>query len=274
MTQTILEKPTINRGLVEPFKRVGVHSQLTNIYHITYAPETKEVDLFFWGCNFECRGCYRKKNICSLMLEENLGVPNEEPGEYAQPPERFLSFGEVMRALETLEVKHVLAEGFEPSIDPLYPQLAEAFHRKFGTYNTLLTNAYQLPVLEHTDAVVVSIKCINDSLHLHYTGKSNKRVLENFRRLYQSGMKLVVESVYIPDYIDIDETERIARFIAGVDKNIPYIILPYIKANGNDWRRPVPEEMERAASTARRHLNNARCFRGDEKVLYNTNRIV
>ena len=273
MSQTILEKPTINKSLVEPFQSGDVRSQLNNIYHITYAPETKEVDLFFWGCNFECRGCYRKKNIYSLMLEENLGVPNEEPGEYARPPERFLSIGEVMRALENLEVKHVLAEGFEPSIDPLYPKLVEAFHRKFGTYNTLLTNAYQLPVLEHTDAVVVSIKCINDSLHLHYTGKSNKRVFENFRRLYQSGMKLVVESVYIPDYIDIDETERIARFIAGVDKNIPYIILPYIKANGNDWRRPVPEEMERAASIAKRHLNNVRCFLGDEKVLYNTNRI-
>ena len=99
---------------------------LTNVYHITYALEPKEVVLFFWGCNMNCRGYYRKKNIYSLMLKENIGVRNDEPNGFARPPERFLDFEEVMQIFETLEVKYVVMESVEPSLNPLYPQLTEA----------------------------------------------------------------------------------------------------------------------------------------------------
>lgn len=248
-------------------------SKLTNIYHITYAKEPKLAVLFFWGCNFSCRGCYRKKNIYNVMLKETLGVSKEEPNGIARPPERFLEFEEVIQILETLDIKCVLMEGVEPSLDPQYSQLTETLHKKFGTYNILLTNTYQLPVLKHTDEVEVSIKAITDSLHRHYTGKSNRKVLQNFVKLYESGMKLIVESVVIPDYIDADETERIAKFIASVDKSIPYIILPYIKAGDNHWRRPTPEEMDQAASAARKHLSNVTCVHGDEELLYETLKI-
>ena len=65
-------------------------SMMTNIYHIYYAPETKEVSLMFWGCNINCRGCYCKRRIYSPMLKDFIGTHiHDDPG-LAKPPEQFL----------------------------------------------------------------------------------------------------------------------------------------------------------------------------------------
>jgi pyruvate-formate lyase-activating enzyme len=77
----------------------------------------------------------------------------------------------------------------------------------------------------------------------------------------------------IPEYIDYLEIENIARFIAAVDKGIPYRIDAYIPIGSNPWRRPTPEEMQRAVSTARRHLLNVSYLAGNEDLKFNVLRI-
>ena len=200
------------------------------------------------------------------MKETNLTHLKDPPREIAKPPERFLDFEEVMQILGKLEVKKVRMEGMEPTIDPQYPQLTEALHDRFGSYNVVATNLYSVPPFEDTDMVVFGITAVTDSLHRDYTGKSNKGILENFVKVYQSGMKLEVTSLFIPDYIGADETERIAKFIASVDKDIPYFIFPYYKAGDNPWRRPTHDEIDEAVGTAKRHLTNVHYFYGDEDL--------
>jgi len=140
-----------------------------------------------------------------------------------------------MQFLGKLEVSQVIFMGAEPVLDPQLPQLAEALHREFSSYNVLITNGFKLIDRKHVDEVVLSIKACTDTLHRHYTGKSNKEALKNFITLYQSGTKLRTESVLIPEYIDHREIENIARFIAEVDKSIPYRIDAYLS---NGKRRP------------------------------------
>ncbi len=249
-------------------------SRTTNIYHATYTPGANEIVLFFWGCNLACRWCYRQKNIYSLMLEEYINVPNEEPKNWASPPEKFLEFDQVMQLFEGREIKHVVMEGAEAALDPLYPEIASELHRRFGTQNILLTNALQLPDdLSHTNSVEIAFKAIDDNLHISYTGKSNKLILENFIKLHESGMKLIVESVFVPGLVDMDETERIAEFVASVDRTIPYIVLPHIRTLGNFWQRPTPDDMEKVAAVARKHLDKVFCVHGDEKPIYETVRL-
>ncbi|TFG45937.1 MAG: radical SAM protein [Dehalococcoidia bacterium] len=249
----------------------GTTDRTTTIYHVTYSPEPKEMVLFFWGCNLACRWCYRQKNIYSLMLEEFIDVPNEEPTGLADTPKKFLEFDEVLQLFEGRDVKYVVMEGLEASLDPLYPELARTLHEKYGTHNILLTNALQLPEdLSHTDAVEIALKAIDDELHIAYTGKSNKKILGNCKKLHESGMKLIIESVFVPDLVDMEETERIAEFIASMDRTIPYIVLPYIKTWGNPWRRPTPEDMEKVEAVARKHLDKVFCVKGDEKPIYET----
>jgi len=245
-----------------------------NVYHITYAPAVKTVHLHFWGCNLSCRGCLRLKEIYDSHLEEARDVLFDRERKAAETPQGFLGLEEVIEVLEGLEVRTVIFMGAEPTIDPELPELTRVLHKEFGSHNILLTNGLILADLEHIDEVVLSIKAVTDSLHRHYTGKSNKKALENFVQYYQSGVKLRSESVFIPQYIDYPEIERIASFIAQVDKGIPYRIDAYIPTGDNPWRRPTSEEMEKAVGIARKHLDNVSCLTGNEKLKFEVLRVI
>jgi pyruvate formate lyase activating enzyme len=245
-----------------------------NIYHITHSPRVGSAHLHFWGCNLNCRACLLKKELYDCHLAETRGGIFNQTRERPQAPERFLELEEVMSILRKLDINQVIFMGAEPTLDPQLPPLAEALHREFGSHNTLLTNGFILARLDHIDEVVFSIKAYNDRLHRHYTGKSNKKALENFIKLYQSGIKLRTESIFIPGYIDYLEIESISRFIGQVDRSIPYRIDAYIPIGDSPWRRPTPEEMRKATEIARRYLDNVSCLTGNEDLKFEVFRVV
>lgn len=236
------------------------------IYHITCAPEAKELYLHFWGCNFMCRGCVRRKEIYDSHLREIKDSLFKERKTPMEKPTYFLDFGEVKDIIKEKDFSRVIFMGMEPTLDPELPKLAEFLHKEFHSHNILLTNGLRLISLENVDEVVVSIKAYQDDIHRDYTGVSNRKVLENFIRLHHSGIKLRSESVFIPEYIDCLEIENIAKFIAGVDKGIPYRIDAYIPFGDNPWRRPTPQEMKKAVGIAQKYLLNVSCLTGDETV--------
>lgn len=237
-----------------------------NVYHITYAPATKTVCLYFWGCNFNCRGCIRKKDLQDIHLNPNCHLPTAKP--------LLLDSKEVIDNLRNLEIEKVVFMGGEPTIDPQLQELAELIHDEYHTHNVLLTNGFFLPSLEDIDEVCLSIKAYTNAIHRDFTGKSNHKVLENFKRLYHSTVRLRSESILIPNYIDCEEIENIAKFIASVDPNIPYRIDAYIPVPEAPWRAPMREEVESAANIARKYLRNVSCLKGDESSKYEVVRIV
>ncbi len=244
-----------------------------NVYHITYGPATKIVQLHFWGCNLNCRACLLKRDIYDCHLTETKDRIRQQQNKANPTPEKFLDMEEVMRFLSRLEVGVVIFMGAEPALDPELPQLTGALHREFASHNVLLTNGFHLPDLTHIDEVVFSIKARTDTLHRNFTGASNKKSLENFVTLYNAGIHLRTESIFIPEYIDSPEIEKIAIFIAGVDKNIPYRIDAYLPIGDNPWRRPTTEEIEHAAGLARKHLTNVSYLTGTEDLKYEVVRI-
>ena len=245
-----------------------------NIYHITYTPTAKTVHLHFWGCNLSCRACVLLKEIYDCHLKETKGGIFKKEGEIAEKPQRFLDLEEVAKILGRLEVKTVIFMGAEPAIDPDLPRLAEALHKEFKSHNILLTNGFKLIDLKHIDEVVFSIKAVTDTLHRDFTRKSNKEALNNFVRINQSDIRLRAESIFIPEYIDFLEIENIARFIAGVNRAIPYRIDAYIPVGDNPWQRPTAEEVEEAATVAKRHLLNVSYLTGNEELKHEVTRIV
>lgn len=230
-----------------------------NIYHITYAPAIKMASLYFWGCNFSCRGCIRKKELRGYL---------------PTPRSCLLNLEEVIDNLRIPEIEKVVFMGGEPTIDPMLPELARSLHEELSAYNILLTNGFLLPSIENVDEICLSIKAYTDALHKDFTGKSNENVLENFVDLHQSGIRLRSESILIPNYIDCEEIERIARFIASVDPSIPYRIDSYIHVPCNPWRPPTKEEVDKVVSVAKKYLRNVSCLKGDESLKYEVVRIV
>jgi pyruvate formate lyase activating enzyme len=244
-----------------------------NVYHITYGPDTGIVQLHFWGCNLNCRACLLKREIYDCHLTETRDRIRRQQDSQEQTPEKFLDLEEVMKRLHKLEVGEVIFMGAEPALDPALPQLAGALHREFPSYNVLLTNGFHIPDLLHIDEVVFSVKAFTDAIHRDYTGTSNETALRNFRKIYESRVRLRTESIFIPDYINGEETEKIARFIAGVDNTIPHRIDAYIPTGDNPWRRPAPGEVENAAELARKHLKDVSYLTGKENLRYEVVRI-
>lgn len=230
------------------------------VYHIAYEPTFKSVDIHFWTrCNLGCRACYTNYEKLDFgLFDDPISIITTKSPE--SPPTDFLSLAEVMTLLKGLEIARVIFMGTEPTLDPELPALAKALHEEFHCYNIILTNGLKLTELEHIDEVIFSIKAYSDDLHRDYTGKSNKKILENFVAIYGLGKKLQAETVLIPDYIDAGEVERIARFIASVDKNIPLRIDAYFPAGDNPWPAATTEEVEEAAKLARKHLNKINCL--------------
>ncbi len=238
-----------------------------NIYHITYAPTAKEVCLYFWGCNFACRGCIRKKALDDIHLKYHA------PTRKYLPP-TFLSLEEVIEILKKLAVKRVIYMGGEPTVDNRLPRLLELTHNELHAYNILLTNGFISPPLKDIDEICLSLKACNNKLHLDFTGKSNKKVLANFVNFYQAGVKLRAESILIPDYIDCQEVENIAKFIASIDPNIPYRIDAYIPVPKSLWGKPTSQKVDKAVDVAKKYLHNVSYLKGDEKIRHKVVKIV
>jgi pyruvate-formate lyase-activating enzyme len=259
----------LNPAIQAELKRKSAGAKVkTRIYHISYAPDIKKAYLFFWGCNLKCRGCLCKKEINCLALEENLDVVLRDPGlALPQSPAKLLLVNEVMDILGKVEVKEVLFEGQEASIDPLLPRLCAALKQEFGCRITLNTNGVKLPDLKDIDEVVLSLKAVTPGLYKDYTERSNKSVLRNFLKLYHAEVKLRTETVFIPGYIDLEETEKIARFVASVDSGIPLRIDAYFVSGDNPWRRALPAEMAAAVQVAQRHLANVTFTQQEKPVL-------
>ncbi|MDI6688949.1 MAG: radical SAM protein [Actinomycetota bacterium] len=234
-----------------------------NVYHITFAPAVKVAYVYFWGCNFGCKGCIRREELGDIHLSQQVA---DFSG--------FLKFEEVVGILEDFKPEGVTFLGGEPTIDPEFPKLAKVLEKRLNTHNILLTNGYLFPPLEGVDEIQVSIKAITGTLHRDFTGKPNQEVLRNFRQLHRAGVALRAESIFIPHYIDVEEIEEIARFISAVDSNIPYRIDGYIPVAGNPWRRPTPEEVEEAVEVARKYLHHVTCLKGDEGLRYEVECIV
>ena len=234
------------------------------IYHITYAPKTRELCVYFDGpCNFSCHGCVCRNRPLDIHLADSskrAGSPIS--AEYA------------LKLIERLDFRKVIFMGFEPTVDQEFYRLAKILKTRFDSYNILLTNGYRLVEEEIIDSVCVSIKAITEEIFRRFTGRSgSERVLLNFKRYWDLGVELRAESILIPGLIDAEEIERIARFIAGIDPRIPYRIDGYIPMKNDKYRRPTIMELEEAKRRAEKHLKNVSILHHGMKLRYAVKRI-
>jgi len=77
------------------------------------------------------------------------------------------------------------------------------------------------------------LKAFSEEMHLALTGVSNSQTLMNFAALAQrvSGRPevplLTASTLLVPGYVDLEEIYGLARFIAGLNPEIPYSLLAF-----------------------------------------------
>ena len=206
------------------------------VYKITYAEKYKRATLHNYGCNFRCRGCTYK-------LKQN------------PRPKQFPTIEAIHDCLRGLDLDAVHFMGGEPTTNPQLHSLLAFCKRELGVTTRLgHTNGSGL-VLENLDGSNVSFKVFDDQLHREYTGHSAAPLFENFRRSYEAGLEMRASTVFNPDFGGVEQVEKVAAFVGGLDRGIPFHVLGYIPVPGAPWHRPTDEEMEQAVGIARRCLD-------------------
>jgi len=87
--------------------------------------------------------------------------------------------------------------------------------------------------LESGGIVKFDLKAWDENLHRALTGASNRNTIENFQRVAAMASSrpdpplLMASTLLVPGYVEEDEVAGIARFIAGLDRSIPYSLLAF-----------------------------------------------
>lgn len=230
---------------------------MTNIYHIVHFDYDDSIYVYFDGCNFKCKGCIMK------ITRWDPHLPSDVRNKLALiDEEKTLSLHDLQDILESFHARRAVLTGGEPTVDRDFTNVVKLLS-DLNMETMLFTNGHLLNTelikrLEDVglDIVYVSIKAYSDFIHKHYTGHSNKRSLENFKLLKGSKIELRAGTILIPDLIDVDEIERLSKFVASIDPNIELRIAAYVPVPNTQWRSPTKEEMTRAAEIAGKHLKN------------------
>ncbi|MEM1545931.1 MAG: radical SAM protein [Candidatus Methanomethylicia archaeon] len=153
--------------------------------------------------------------------------------------------------------------GGEPTLNPSYMfNLIERLKNlnmkvEVSTNGYLLANKDYIDKLKKccVDLVKIDLKAFSNGIHQWYTGKDNENVLKAIKLLHDQNINFLIRTIFIPEVVDFNEIERIALFIAGISRNIPYRIYQFVPSPGIS-RRPTRDEMIKALEIVKQYLND------------------
>jgi pyruvate-formate lyase-activating enzyme len=110
--------------------------------------------------------------------------------------------------------------------------------------------------------IKLDLKAYSKDIHKWYTGKSNERILKAVKLLHNHGLNFYVRTIVIPNIVDADEVEKIAKFLSSIDVNILYRLYEFApeQLENKLSRKPTEEEMVKAYNAAKKHLKNVEFF--------------
>jgi pyruvate formate lyase activating enzyme len=232
-------------------------------YSSTVEAGYKNLAVFYGACSYDCQFCQNwhfrnlTQRLTSLISAEKLAEKVSE------------------------KVSCICYFGGDPS-----PQIVHALKtsqialQKARRENRILricweTNGHLNPKmalraaelsLESGGTMKFDLKTWNPNLNLALCGVSNKPALENFKQIgekyYQERLEpplLAASTLLVPGYIDAEEVEKIAQFIAEIDPAIPYTLLAfYPQYQMNDLPTTNRKTAEKCYRKARKHLKNVK----------------
>ncbi|MCG7844192.1 MAG: radical SAM protein, partial [Methanomassiliicoccales archaeon] len=204
------------------------------------------------GCNFSCKGCF---SIAKNEVGQRMTV-----GELVS-----LVKTSAQRQYAGLPLEEVLVTGGEPALDGEYlvdlVRSLKGVSRKVAvqTNASLLTPELLDRLLKAgMDEMLCDLKALDDEKHVWYTGSSNSGVLTNIAYAC-TRVRMVVNTLLIPSFVDEPEILAIARFLASNGPmDLEYRINPF-RAELSPFtmsRTPSDEELEATAKAARAVYRN------------------
>jgi len=204
--------------------------------------------VFYYGCSFDCLFCQNWEH--KLV---NRG--------------RVVELDEIVELAMKDRIKCICHFGGTPEPQlPFVLRFSEEVLKRRDVMICYEWNGSAMPKLalkaaklssESGGTVKFDLKAWNENLHLMLTGRSNERTLENFGKIFENYPEVLsATTLLVPYYVDEREVEGIARFIASLDKEIPYSLLVFHPDYRlNDMPITPKEQVRRCYEVAKKYLN-------------------
>ncbi|HIE13341.1 MAG TPA: radical SAM protein [Desulfotomaculum sp.] len=184
--------------------------------------------VFLGGCSFDCLFCQNRQYHEMAVSLEPLVKPEELAAAIRKDTACICYFGgdpspQVPFALKAARLAVERARG----------RVLRVCWETNGNINPRLLGAVAELSLASGGCVKFDLKCYNDDLHRALTGVSNRQTLANFSFLAELALKrpdppfLIASTLLVPGYVDTEEVAAVAKFIAGLDPQIPYSLLAF-----------------------------------------------
>ncbi len=187
------------------------------LYH--FLPGSSAFSIATVGCNFRCGFCQNWE--ISQASTDGFSAKGALPVEEVLPEEI------VRTALEN-KCKSISYTYTEPTIFFEYAYEAAKLANAKGLYNNFVTNGYMsreciTTIRPYLDAANVDLKFFKDSSYRKICGASLAPVLESIKLMRQLGIWVEVTTLVVPGENDSEEElEGIAKFLADVDRDMPW----------------------------------------------------
>lgn len=201
-------------------------------YSIHDGPGIRTI-VFLKGCAFRCRWCCNPE---SQHFEPETMIRNGKPKLYGKDVTVEEVMEEVMkdRAHFRRSGGGLTLSGGETLLQPDFASALLFAAKQEGINTAIESTGFQKfeiiknKILPYLDLFLMDIKHMNSDKHQAFTTKPNTLVLENARKIAESGQKLIIRVPVIPTFNDTEEEIMdIARFAASLPGVEQLHLLPY-----------------------------------------------
>ena len=186
-----------------------------------FLPRSQIFSLGTYGCNFRCSFC-QNWDISQLSkgyqnFEELIKKTCEE-----WPPEKIVDY------CRKNQIPGIAYTYNEPTIFVEYAYDTMKLAKKSGIKNVFVSNGYESKetieyIASYLDAINIDLKSFRDEFYNRLCGAKLKPVLETIKLIHQKKIWQEITTLLIPGENDSEkEIKEIAKFIASIDKNIPW----------------------------------------------------
>jgi len=186
------------------------------LYH--FYPGSKALSIATAGCNFKCSFC-QNWEISQAPRRGGGGLRGQQ-----------FSAEEIVREALAQDCRSISYTYTEPTIFFEYAYDTARLAKEAGLANNFVTNGYMTEealgaIRPYLDAANVDLKAFKDETYKRVCGARLEPVLASIRRMRDLGIWVEVTTLVVPGLNDgAEELTGIARFIAGVDPDIPWHI--------------------------------------------------
>jgi pyruvate formate lyase activating enzyme len=94
------------------------------------------------------------------------------------------------------------------------------------------------------DSYWLDIKAYDEDIYKRLCGTPNKTVINSPREIIKRDFVLEALTVYIPNFVELDQFQKIAKMLVELDENIPFHILAFFpQYKLKDYRNPTLTEI-------------------------------